>query len=188
MCDLGLQGSGGCGQDHGVLERFVGARQKLAAKRIVIDGEAFGTKEAEEAPQSPVVIPALAVVDRGRQRNTWITQWQGRVGSAGVPIRGAQEPPPELRTLDRWPPIDHGPLQVVHRDGQVRGTSTGRPGGHLLGGHHGRPVDHYNAESGPDRDGVLVDRHDVAQRISDAVLDAFADHRAHAGPESVDRI
>jgi hypothetical protein len=34
----------------------------------------------------------------------------------------------------------------------------------------------------------LVDRHDVAQGISDAVLDAFADDRAHAGPESVDRI
>jgi hypothetical protein len=55
----------------------------------------------------------------------------------------------------------------------------------------GSPGDHLDAPAGPDRDGVGVHRHHIAQGIgdtADAALDALADHSADAGPQAVDRI
>ena len=70
----------------------------------------------------------------------------------------------------------------------MRSAPTDRLRRDLLGCHDGGPVDHDQASSGEDRDGVGIHRHEVTQRIRDAVLEAPTDHRAHAGPESVDRV
>ena len=64
MEGLGGQRCGGGGQNCGAVERLVGARQELAAERVVLYREARWTKENEQASQPPLVVPALAVVDR----------------------------------------------------------------------------------------------------------------------------